>query len=406
MALTTVDAERLTEPGWYPVGAHSLYLRIGPTGAKSWVARFRQGGKRTDRGLGAFHSTTLSTALELALVTVAQKASPARPPQPRRRASSPATRRPAKVTPNTPTLREAAEQVRDRDVRGGTITSEKHARNWLQVLDRHIMPTLGTRPVDTLTKRDVLTVLEPIWHTHPETAKRALARLMTIFSWAVARDFMEHVPVTPQVVKEGLGKTRRDVEHFAALPHSAAPDLYRALEASGGMPSVNRALRFVMLTAARSGEARGATWAEVDLDAATWTVPASRMKAGREHRVPLSIQVVRILRDALAVRRTPPDPTDLLFPNGVTQRRLSDKAMRDLLTRLCESCTVHGFRSTFKDWTMEKTDTPWAVAEAALAHALGDSTETAYARTDLIERRQGLMAAWANYVSPREEPLF
>lgn len=186
--------------------------------------------------------------------------------------------------------------------------------------------------------------------------------------------------------------------HFRAMPYEEVPEALETIRASTASLSTRLCFRFLVLTAARSGEARGATWDEVDLDGTTWTIPASRMKAGVAHRVPLSKQALDVLRRARLLE----DNSGLVFPSALKPgRALSDMTLTRLLraTDLADRATVHGFRTSFKTWTMETTDTPWAVGEAALAHTLGNSTEAAYARTDLFERRRALMQQWADYLS-------
>jgi integrase len=270
----------------------------------------------------------------------------------------------------------------------------KHVAQWLTTLESYAFPAIGKRPVSLIDQADVIRVLRPIWLEKAETARRVRQRVRAVLEWARVNGHREALDATLGV-ESGLPKAERAVEHFAAVPWRDLPALMRRIEAAEGMGAL--ALRFAILTAARSGEVRGATWAEIDFDAAVWTVPAARMKAGKEHRVPLSPAALEVLRaaKAQAVR-----PDDLAFPSTRPGKPLSDMTLSAVLKRLNVEATVHGFRSTFRDWTEEATAYPHEVKEAALAHIVKSKVERAYRRTDLFERRAEMMAAWAGYVSP------
>ena len=259
------------------------------------------------------------------------------------------------------------------------------------------MPILGGIPIDRIGSADVLRVLTPIWTTKPETARRVRQRMRTVFRWAMAHGFTETNPAG-EAIDGGLPRMPKVRAHFRSLPYQEVGSALETVEASRASVPAKLCFRFLVLTAARSGEARGATWDEVDLAGQMWRIPAERMKAGVEQRVPLSGQALEVLAEASALR----DESSLVFPSPLKPGvPMSDMTLTKVLrsTGLAERATVHGFRSSFKNWTLEQTETPWAVSEAALAHTLGNSTAQAYARSDLFERRRSLMQLWADYIA-------
>ena len=267
-----------------------------------------------------------------------------------------------------------------------------HAAQWPSSLENHVYPAIGDMPVQAIDTGLVMNVLEPIWTTKPETATRVRARIEAVLDWATTRSYRRgENPARWKGHLQNLLPKRskvKKVQHHPALPFAQMAAFMAGLRAQDTIPA--RALEFTILTAARSGEALGALWSEIDLDAGIWTVPAERMKAGVEHRVPLSAPALTILaqlrgRDEI-----------LVFPGSRSRRPLNDKAMRDVLVRLDRvGLTVHGFRSSFRDWAGECTSYPRDLAEMALAHTVGDATERAYRRSDLFEKRRELMDAWA-----------
>ena len=236
-------------------------------------------------------------------------------------------------------------------------------------------------------------VLIPIWHDKPETARRVRQRIGAVMKWAVAMGYRPDNPAA-DALGQALGRQRAVVQHMRALPHSAVADAIATVRASQALVTTKDAFELLVLTAARSGEVRLATWDEVDLDAAVWTIPAARMKAKRDHRVPLSGRTLAILHDA----RRRSDGTGLVFrsPRG---KPLSDMTLSKLIKELGIAAVPHGFRSSFRDWAAERTNTPREVVEAALAHTVRNPTEAAYARSDLFERRRRLMDDWAAYLT-------
>ena len=289
-----------------------------------------------------------------------------------------------------PTVEEAAAEVLEQQRPGWR--NAKHARDWPRSLRVYAFPRIGAMPVSEVTTADVLAVLTPIWHDKPETARRVRQRIGAVMKWAVA---MGHRPDNPagDALGQALGRQQAVVQHMRALPHGAVADALATVRASQAAVTTKDAFEFLVLTAARSGEVRLATWDEMDLDAGVWTIPAVRMKAKRDHRVPLSGRVLAILHDA----RRRSDGTGLVF-RSLRGKPLSNTTLSKLTKELGIAAVPHGFRSSFRDWAAERTNTPREVVEAALAHTVQNPTEAAYARSDLFERRRRLMDDWAAYL--------
>ena len=385
--LTVLQVKHLTQPGTYNDG-NGLTLRVAATGGKSWVQRVTIDRKPRNIGLGSFPAIGLKEARAQAWAN--QRAI--------RDGSDPITdRRAAKGVVEAkaaiPTFQEAAEQVIE--LRRPTWSSDRHATQWTESLTLHAYPMIGRKSVDEITTADALSVLVPIWTAKPETSTRVRQRMAVVFDWAIAQGLRRpgDNPANGSLDK-ALPRRARLQAHHPALPYSDMPVALNSVRTSTADASTRLAFEFMVLTAARAGEVRGATWNEVDLDTGTWTVPASRMKARKEHRVPLSDRAMEVLREAEGL-----DRTGLIFPSKRNGKALSNMAFTNLLRRLEIPAVPHGFRSTFRDWVIEQTATPWAVGEAALAHRLGNSVEAAYARTDLFERRRALMQEWADFVS-------
>ena len=349
-----------------------LYLVIRPTGSKAWVVRLREGSKRTDRGLGKYPTVTLAQAREKAA----------------------ALREQADQPPAAPTFREVAELYIQANA--PTWRHHKTAHDARTRLAAYAFPKIGDTPVDQIRRADVMAVLDPIWTKKPAAARKLKQRIRAAFTFALARDWVAANPVD-EAITEALPKTPAVKSHFRALPYQEVGKALAVVEASTAGLAAKLCFAFTVLTAARSGESRAATWDEIDLDARTWTVPASRMKANREHRVPLSDAALDVLRRARS--RDDGSGCPLVFPS-TKGRPLSNMTMTKILrtTGLADRTTTHGFRTSFKTWTMEQTSTPWAVGEAALAHTLGNSTEQAYARSDLYQKRAELMEEWAAFL--------
>ncbi len=291
-----------------------------------------------------------------------------------------------------PTFAEAARKVFA--LRRDGWRNAKHAGQWITTLEQFAFPALGARGVDEISTEDVIAVLSPIWHDKPTTAKWLRQRIGAVLTWAVAQGFRPDNPA--DVVKAVLPKHNGAGNVHRALPYSEVASAIAAVRASGAVPALKLAFEFLTLTAARAGEIRFATWSEIDLASATWTVPASRMKAGREHRVPLSPRAVEVLGEAQALRSK---RGDLVFPSH-GGRPLTERGFVQALAWLGIDATAHGFRVSFRIWAQERTNIPREICEAALAHTNPNKVEAAYARSDLFEKRRELMERWARYLNP------
>ena len=366
-------------PGTYDDG-RGLRLIVKPSGARSWVLRYQIGGRRRDMGLGPFPEVTLARSRDKAL-EARRLVKEGHDPLAERRKQQALT------------FRAAAEALIDSKRPGWK--NAKHAAQWPATLQAYAYPKLGARDVRDIETADVLDVLRPIWTTKPETASRLRQRIEAVLDYATAMQVREgenaarwkgrldHLLPAPSKI--------RTVVHHAAIDWREAPEFMKALAAMEGTAA--KALSFAILTASRSGEVRGMTWCEVDTTAAVWTVPALRMKAPKEHRVPLAYA-------ALALLGAPGKPGALVFPSPMkADRPLSDMTLTAVLKRMkLGDLTVHGFRSTFRDWAGETTQHPREVIEAALAHRLKDKAEAAYARGDLFTKRRRLMEDWATFL--------
>jgi integrase len=267
----------------------------------------------------------------------------------------------------------------------------KHQAQWINTLELYAFPKLGDRLVSEIEGRDIRDVLAAIWLTKPETARRVRQRIAAILDWSCAKGFRE-TEAPMRSVMRGLPRQPKSKGHFEAMPYVDLPAFMGSLR---DRFSVGRtALEFLILTAARSGEVRGCRWSEIDLNARTWTIPAERMKAGKVHVVPLSDAAMGLLERA-ALFRMP--VTDLVFPGQSPKKPLSDMTLLKILRDQDLPYTVHGFRSSFRDWVAEATNTPGEVAEAALAHTVANKVEAAYRRTDYLEKRKGLRQDWGRF---------
>lgn len=381
-ALTAVTV-RSAKPGRHADG-NGLYLEVDPSGARRWLLRLMIQGKRRDIGLGSASLVTLAEAREMAL-DMRKLARNGGDPLAERR----------KVRRVVPTFEDAARTCHGEHKE--SWKNEKHAAQWLATLEAHVFPTLGPVKVDEIGTPEVRDVLLPIWLEKPETARRVRQRIGTVLDWAAAKGFREGENPVRSVTK-GLPKQKDAVEHFAALPFADVPAfLSRLRETDQTGPLVKLALEFLILTAVRSGEMRGARWTEIDLDAKLWTIPAERMKAGKVHVVPLAPRAVTVLEKARELARKPDDPNALVFEGSKPGKPMSDMTLTMLLRRMKLEATAHGFRSAFRDWAAERTNAPREVAEMALAHTIKDKVEAAYRRGDLLEKRRDLMKRWARF---------
>jgi integrase len=382
-AMTAIQIPRLTKPGAYAVGTvPGLYLVVGKGTARSWILRYMDGNKRVEHGLGGYPEVTLAKAWEKARDVKEGLG----------KGLKPVLRIGKRKLVKAPTFRTAAaDYIAMRTVEW---SNPKHAQQWTNTLETYAYPSIGDLPVDQITRNHVLALLTPIWNTKNETATRVRSRVENVLDWAKVKGYRSGD--NPAEWKGNLQALLANpskvapVENHAAIDWRELPGFMTALRTVDSMSA--RCLEFTILTAVRSGEARGAAWTEIDLDAARWTIPAARMKAKREHVVPLSADAVKLLR---ALPRIADNL--LVFPSPAAGGMLSDVAVAKTMRNITPGITVHGFRSAFRDWAAEATDTPNEVAEMALAHAIGDAVEAAYRRGDLLTKRTLLMSQWAQY---------
>ena len=387
--LSALQVSRLLEAGHHAVGGVTgLYLYVTATGARSWVLRIEVGKKRKHMGLGGFPSVTLAMAREQARMARSEFRAGLDPIAARRKAVS---KRLAEQL-NAVTFESAAKAYID--AHGDTWKNPKHRAQWSATLATYAFPVIGSLQTAHVTQAHVLAVLEPIWKTKNETAARLRGRIEAVLDWATVRGYREGE--NPARWKGRLDKLLpapakiQKTVHRKALPIDAVPQFMRDLRDKEGVTA--RALEFVVLTAARSGEVRGATWGEIDLDAAVWVVPGDRMKAGREHRVPLCTQAVELLKK---MPRFVGNEHVFPSPRG---KALSDMALLTVMRRMEVDAVPHGFRSTFRDWVGERTDYPRELAEQALAHTLESKVEAAYRRGDALEKRRTMMQEWSDFL--------
>ena len=392
--LNAARLRTLTKPGAYGDGA-GLYLQVRGPEQRSWRYRFKLNGEAHLMGLGTLADVSLAEARDAAAAArklVRQGIDPIA----RRRAE----RVDAAGRAGLNTFAEVADAYIA--AHAASWRNAKHRQQWRNTLDTYARPVLGNLGVAMVDTGAVMRVLEPIWREKPETASRLRGRIELVLDYATARGWRTgDNPARWRGHMDNLlpsrGKIAR-VEHHAALPWRQIGAFMADLAKQEGVGAL--ALRFAILTAARTGEVIGARWSEIDMPAAVWRVPAGRMKAGREHRVPLSDAALDVLRQAakLILKQ---DPAAFVFPGGKAGKPLSSMAMLMLLRRMERGdLTAHGFRSTFRDWCAEATNYPREIAEAALAHTLRDKTEAAYQRADLMDKRRRLMADWATFCRP------
>jgi integrase len=395
--LTALKVEKAKRPGMYADGG-GLYLRVTVDGTKNWIYRYMLHGRPRWMGMGPLHIIGLAEARNRATECRKQRHDGVDPIEVRR-----AGRRQV--------LLEAAKVVSFRECAAKYIAAHragwrnaKHAAQWEATLASYADPIIGGLPVQAIDMTLVLKVIEPIWTIKPETAGRLRGRLENILDWARVRGYREGE--NPARWRGHLDKALpaqskvRKVEHHAALAYAKLPEFLEKLREQEGTAA--RALEFAILTAARTGEALGAKWSEIDLLDKVWKIPAGRMKAQKEHRVPLSHRAAAILEEMQAFH--PLGGNDVfVFPGNKRGKPLSNMAFLMLLRRMsCGDLTAHGFRSTFRDWVAERTNFPAEVAEMALAHSVSDKTVAAYNRTDLFDRRRRLMATWGSYCATQK----
>ncbi|MBL1436001.1 MAG: tyrosine-type recombinase/integrase [Rhodobacteraceae bacterium] len=376
-ALSAAFVRTAKEPGKYFDG-QGLFLKVDTSGAKRWVQRINIRGKRTEMGLGSALLVSLAEARETALENRKTARSGGDPLRSKREAKA------------VMSFEEAARKVHAINL--PTWRNKKHAQQFISTLETYTFPRMGRIKVSEVTTADVLAVLQPIWLEKSETARRVRQRIGMVMKWAVANGWRQDNPA--EAAAQGLPKQDRTPKHRLALPYSEVAHCLDVVKASGAGQTTKLALEFLVLNATRSIETREAVWGEIDFDKATWTIPAQRMKAKQEHIVPLASRSMEILNAAKAIA----DGSDLVFPGTRYGKPLSDMTLSKLVKELGFKADVHGFRTSFKTWCLERTNAANEVSEMALAHTIKNKAEAAYARSDLLEKRRGLMERWANFL--------
>lgn len=386
-ALSAAFVRQAKKSGRYADG-HGLYLIVDPTGAKRWMQRLTIRGKRCDMGLGSAALVGLAEARETALANRKVARAGGDPLRARREAEA------------VLTFEEAARKVHE--LHKPTWRNAKHGAQFISTLETYAFPRLGRLRVPDVTTGDVLSLLSGIWNEKPETARRVRQRIGTVMKWAIAQGWRQDNPA--ENIAQALPKAKRAPARRKALPYAEVAGCIETVQASGAGAATKLALEFLVLTASRSGEVREAHWGEFDFHGAngatmatraTWLVPAARMKAKREHRVPLSARALGILREAEGLA----DGSGLVFPGTRSGRPLSDMTLSKLVKELGFEADVHGFRTSFRTWAQERTNFPREVAEAALAHVVKDKAEAAYARSDVFDKRRKMMESWGTYLA-------
>ena len=379
--LTSIGVQK-AGPGMHHDG-HGLYLRVDPSGSRRWVQRLTVNGRRRNLGLGGYPTVSLAEAREKAhknRLTVQAWGDPL------------AEKRAAEREASMPTFAETAKQYIA--FQEPQWSNAKHVYQWKRTLEAYANPIIGDMPVDEVASGDVLAVLTPIWFTKTETARRVRQRIRAVMGWAMAQNYRNDNPAADAImaVMPKLSKTKH---HQRAIHYSKVAEAIRAVHGSDAATVTKLSFEYTVLTAARIGQVRKARWPEINEGAQIWTAPAEHMKARQAFRVPLSDRAQSVLDEA----RPLTNGNGLIFSaTSAGERLISDSTHSKLLRKLGVDAVPHGFRSSFRDWAAECTDTPYAVMETALAHSPGDATVAAYARSDLLDRRRPLMAQWADYL--------
>jgi integrase len=379
----TAAAIRNAKPGRHADG-NGLYLMVEPSGAKHWVLRTVVHGKRCDIGLGGLRLVSLAEAREEA----------ARLRKIARKNGDPLAER-RKERSIMPIFEDAA---REAHKSYAATFKARHANRWIVTLEQYAFPIFGKTPVDAITPNDILRALSPIWIEKPDTARRVKQRIASIFTWCKAKGYSAGNNPT-EGIEQALPKINGKIkEHHAALPFAQVPEFIAAMRQANIADSVKLAFEFLIHTAARTSEVIFAKWEEIDLEARTWIVPAARMKMKIEHRVPLTTRCLEILKEAKELANS----GEYIFPGRSPRKPLSNMAFLMALRRMERTdITPHGFRSSFRDWAEEKTNTQRSVVEAALAHQVESKTEGAYLRTTLFDKRRRLMDSWTTFATAK-----
>jgi integrase len=394
--LTPLAVSKLKRTGLHAVGgANGLGLKIMPSGSRAWVLRTMVAGKRREYGLGGFPTVSLASARERARAMLDQLFAGVDPAETKKQAKSALAAQRAKAV-NFKTL--AEQYIAQHEA---SWKNAKHSAQWTSTLDTYAFPVCGQMVAADIDTATVLRILEPIWLEKSETASRLRGRIESVLDYATAKGLREGP--NPARWKGHLALTLPSkrkvspVKHHPAVPVKDMPVFFKDLQKRDG--TAVRALEFLTLTAARSGEVRGAQWGEIDFAKKVWVIPAERMKAKREHRVPLSSQAIKLLKSQSSYKSG-----GLVFPSGKPTTKLSDMALTAVMRRMEVQAVPHGLRSSFRDWVGEQTSYPSEVAEMALAHAVGNSVEAAYRRGDLFEKREVMMQDWCHFLLGDRKP--
>ncbi len=375
--LTAARVQQTKEPGKY-YDENGLYLRISATGSKVWVQKVTIEGKQREMGLGSVDHVSLAQARDQALTNKNATRDGRNPMLERAREK------------NILTFDDAVGRVYA--IHEPTWRNKKHAAQFLATLRQYASPFFGAKKVSEVTSADVMHALLPIWLNKAETARRVKQRISLIMKWAIAEGYRKDDPSSS--IEQALPRTKREVTHRKSIPYDEVADCIDAVKGSKANMTTKLAIEFLVLTAARSGEVRHATWSEVDLETAVWTVPAKRMKGAIEHVVPLPERAVALLLEARDLH-----DGELVFPGAKPGRAMSDMTMSKLIKELGVDADVHGFRTSFRVWVQERTNASFEVAEKALAHKTKNKVVAAYARSNQLEKRRDLMQRWADHLA-------
>jgi integrase len=376
--LDALTVKNIKTPGKY-YDNHGLFLRVELTGSKRWVQRITIAGRQREIGLGSARLVPLAKARDLALQNKRSA----------REGFDPIATKTAQLS--VPTFEVACIEVHS--LYSPTWANKKHAAQFLSTLKTYAFPKLGRRKVSDLSPADILSVLTPIWTSKSETARRLKQRISVVMQWAIANGFRSDDPAV--ALNSALPKITKKPKHRKFIPYDQVTECLNVVKASKASQSTKLAIELLILTGVRSGEVRGATWSEIDFDRSVWAIPGPRMKMKEDFSIPLSQRALEILTKAKNLT----DGSELIFPGSKWGRPLSDMTLSKLIKELGFDADIHGFRTSIRMWVQEKTNTPFDVAEAILAHKVGNKVTAAYARSELLEKRRDVMEGWSSYLN-------
>ena len=376
--LDALTVKNIKTPGKY-YDNHGLFLRVELTGSKRWVQRITIAGRQREIGLGSARLVPLAKARDLALQNKRSA----------REGFDPIATKTAQLS--VPTFEVACIEVHS--LYSPTWANKKHAAQFLSTLKTYAFPKLGRRKVSDLSPADILSVLTPIWTSKSETARRLKQRISVVMQWAIANGFRSDDPAV--ALNSALPKITKKPKHRKFIPYDQVTECLNVVKASKASQSTKLAIELLILTGVRSGDVRGATWSEIDFDRSVWAIPGPRMKMKEDFSIPLSQRALEILTKAKNLT----DGSELIFPGSKWGRPLSDMTLSKLIKELGFDADIHGFRTSIRMWVQEKTNTPFDVAEAILAHKVGNKVTAAYARSELLEKRRDVMEGWSSYLN-------